>query len=185
MTQRAWFKPYADLVAKLRVPCGFILVIAFAWLSHPTAKSLALGLPVSLAGIALRSWATGHLEKNKRLVRSGPYAFVRNPLYLGTCLVAAGFVIAGRRWILAVLFAAVFSLVYLPVIELEEQHLRDLFPEFPDYASKVPTIFPTIHPLPHSEQFRWSLYRSNREYEALAAFFAGTALLVAKVLLLS
>lgn len=175
------FKRYADFVAKLRVPCGFVLVVTFAWLSRPSATSLALGLPVSIAGLALRAWATGHLEKNMRLTRSGPYSFLRNPLYVGTLLVAAGFVVASRRWILAALFAAVFLLVYLPVIELEEQHLRSLFPEFREYAARVPALFPALHPERHAARFQPELYRRNREYEALLGFLAGVAFLIAKM----
>ena len=77
-------KPYADAVAKLRVPGGFLMVAAFLWLSAPTWTSLAWGLPVSALGLALRAWAAGHLEKNRSLAESGPYAYVRNPLYIGT-----------------------------------------------------------------------------------------------------
>ena len=177
-----WFKPYADFVAKLRVPCGFVLVLTFAWLSHPAATSLALGLPISLAGLALRAWAAGHLEKNQQLTISGPYRFVRNPLYLGTSMVAVGLVVASQRWVLAAIFAAVFLLVYLPVIELEEQHLRDLFPEFRDYASRVPALLPTWPQTPSPRPFRWSLYRHNREYEAAFGLLAGTAFLLGKLL---
>jgi protein-S-isoprenylcysteine O-methyltransferase Ste14 len=115
---------------------------------------------------------------------SGPYAYVRNPLYLGTTLVAAGLVIASRRWLLAVLFAAVFILIYLPVIELEEQHLRHLFPDFEAYAQRVPALLPT-RPASHSDRnFRWALYVRNREYQALLGWLSGMALLVAKVLVL-
>ena len=121
-------KPYADAVAKLRVPCGFVLVAAFLWLSAPTLGSLAAGLPVSLLGLALRAWAAGHLQKDSVLTDSGPYAWVRNPLYLGTLTAAAGFVIASRRWELGASVAAVFIFIYLPVVELEEQHLVALFP---------------------------------------------------------
>ena len=127
-------KRYADFVARLRVPCGFALVAAFAWFSHPAARPLAIGLPVSLIGLALRAWAAGHLAKNQALATSGPYAYTRNPLYLGTLLVAAGLVIASRSVGLGLLFAVVFVLIYLPVIQLEEQHLRSLFPEFADYG---------------------------------------------------
>src|SRR5690349_1208925 len=123
-------KPYADAVARLRVFSGFVLVAAFAWFSQPDVRSLALGLPISAFGLLLRAWAAGHLEKNIRLAESGPYAYVRNPLYLGTLLVAAGLAIASRCWLLAALFAAAFVLIYLPVIELEEQHLRELFGNF-------------------------------------------------------
>jgi protein-S-isoprenylcysteine O-methyltransferase Ste14 len=179
-----WFpKPYADLVARLRVPFGFVLVVAFAWFAHPTPRSIGTGLPISLAGLALRAWAAGHLEKNKDLAQSGPYAYVRNPLYIGTLLVAAGLVIAGRQWGLAVLFGAVFLLVYLPAIQLEEQHLRNLFPGFAGYARRVPALWPTLNPLPAVQPFRSSLYIYNREYQALLGFAAGVALLCLKAFL--
>ena len=172
-------KPYADRVAKLRVFFGFVLVATFIWLSAPTARSLAIGLPVAILGLALRAWAAGHLEKNLDLARSGPYAHVRNPLYLGTAAVAAGFVIASRRWELGIVFGAVFLLVYLPVVELEEQHLRSLFPAYADYASRVPKLLPRLG-AGGAKQFQWSLYRRNREYEALAGFLAGVAILCFK-----
>ncbi len=176
------FKEYADVVARLRVFCGFLLVIAFAWLSHPTAQSLATGLPVSLLGLLLRAWATGHLEKNIRLAQSGPYAYVRNPLYLGTALAAAGLVIACRRWSLAAIFAAVFVLVYLPAITLEEQHLRSLFPEFAGYAARVPKLLPAWPLNPDRSRFRPDLYLRNREFQAALGFLAGVAFLAGKVL---
>jgi protein-S-isoprenylcysteine O-methyltransferase Ste14 len=180
---RSAFKRYADFVARLRVPCGFVLVAAFAWFSQPTASSIASGLPISVLGLLLRAWATGHLEKNLRLTQSGPYAYVRNPLYLGTLLVAAGLVVASRRPALAILFAAVFLGVYLPVIELEEQHLRNLFPGFAEYARRVPALWPTFHPLQTPEHFRWAMYVHNREYQALLGFTAGIGFLIAKILL--
>ena len=94
---RYWFpKPYADLVARFRVPCGFMLVAVFVWLARPTSVSLITGLPISVLGLLLRGWAAGHLAKNERLAMTGPYAYVRNPLYLGTLLVAAGLVISAR-----------------------------------------------------------------------------------------
>jgi len=170
-------KSYADRVAKLRVPFGFVLVAAFLWLSEPTWTSLATGLPVSIAGLFVRGWAAGHLEKNLALTETGPYAHVRNPLYLGTLAVAAGLVIASRRWELGVVFAAVFLLIYLPVVELEEQHLRTLFPAYEDYARRVQKLVPSVGRSPATKHFQWALYRRNREYEALAGFIAGVAVL--------
>ena len=179
--RRHWFpKPYADVVARLRVPGGFLLVAAFLWLSDPTALSLFYGLPVSLLGLWLRGWAAGHLAKNERLTTSGPYTWVRNPLYLGTLLAAAGLVLASRRISLAVLFAAVFLLVYLPVIELEEQYLRQLFVAFDDYAERVPMLLPRVRRRPDGTRFQWRLYLHNREYQALAGFLAGAAVLIWK-----
>jgi protein-S-isoprenylcysteine O-methyltransferase Ste14 len=96
--RRYWFpKKYADIVMKLRVPSSFLLVGAFAWLATPTLGSLGLGVPVSMVGLAVRAWAAGHLAKNQRLAQSGPYAYVRNPLYAGTLLVAGGLVVAAQR----------------------------------------------------------------------------------------
>ncbi len=176
-------KPYADAVAKLRVFIGFLLAAAFLWLSAPSWMSLAAGIPVSIAGLAIRAWAAGHLEKNLALTGSGPYAFVRNPLYVGTLAVAAGLVIASRRWVLGALFAAAFILIYLPVVQLEEQHLRKLFPDYSDYAHAVPKLVPRFSRGTESpKHFSWSLYRRNREYEALAGFIAGVAVLVWKAL---
>jgi protein-S-isoprenylcysteine O-methyltransferase Ste14 len=174
-------KPYADLVARLRVTSGFILVAAFAWFSRPDVKSLALGLPVSVLGLLLRGWATGHVQKNIKLAESGPYAYVRNPLYLGTLLVAAGFAIASRQWWLAILFGAVFLLIYLPAIELEEQHLRKLFPSFAAYAERVPALWPTLRPVHRGEHFRWDLYVRNREYQALIGFVVGALYLIVRL----
>ncbi len=175
-------KPYADAVAKLRVPCGFVLVAAFLWLSAPTLTSLAAGLPVASLGLALRAWAAGHLQKDSTLIDSGPYAWVRNPLYLGTLTAAAGFAIAARRWELALLFAAVFLLIYLPVVGLEEQHLERLFPAYSVYTQRVPQLLPRPPREKSSKHFRWSLYRYNREYQAGLGFLAAVALLLWKTL---
>jgi len=141
--RRHWFpKPYADAVAKLRVPAGFVMVAAFAWFSHPDLASLAMGLPLSGAGLALRAWAAGHLAKDQRLAVSGPYSFTRNPLYLGTLVTALGLAAAARSAGLGLLFAALFVLVYLPAIELEEQHLTAILPGYRAFAERVPVLVP-------------------------------------------
>jgi len=179
--RRYWFpKPYADFVARLRVSGGFVLVAAFAFLSRPNSVSLAIGLPIAILGILLRAWAAGHLAKNQTMARSGPYAMVRNPLYVGTLIVAGGLVIAAREWVLGLLFAAVFLLVYLPVIELEEQHLRKLFPEYADYAREVPMLLPRPSKDWGPDTFSLRLYMRNQEYQALLGFLAGAAFLIWK-----
>lgn len=182
--RRYWFpKPYADRVARLRVPSGFVLVAAFAYFSHPTAGSLAAGVLISLAGLVLRGWAAGHLAKNQELAVSGPYRFVRNPLYLGTLTVACGLAVAARNWGLAGLFAAVFLLIYLPVIELEEQHLRKIFPEYAAYAERVPALLPGFSPgyEKRLNRFRIGLYLKNQEYQATAGWIAGVLFLLWKL----
>lgn len=171
-------KPYADLVARLRVPFGFLIGIAFAQLARPDGTSLAIGLPVSAIGLLLRGWAAGHLRKNQALAQSGPYAWLRNPLYLGTLIVAAGLVIAARRWELAMLTAAVSLLIYFPVIALEEQHLRKLFPAFAEYERRVKMLVPRLPRVKAAEHFAWPVYWRNQEYKAAAGFLIGAAYLI-------
>src|ERR1700678_3129917 len=176
-------KPYADAVARLRVPSGFLIVLVFALFSKPTAQSLEMGLPVSIAGLALRAWAAGCLAKDRRLATGGPYAHTRNPLYVGTLLVAAGLTIAaGNPW-LGALFAAVFLFVYLPVIQLEEQHLRRLFPEYAAFAGRVPALWPRLRAAREAgaQPFRWAVYLKNREYQAAMGFAAGAGYLLWKL----
>ena len=180
--QSHWFpKPYADFVAKLRVPFGFVLLVAFAWLSRPTPSSIWHGFEIAIFGLLLRGWATGHLAKNKELATGGPYAFIRNPLYVGTVIVAAGMVVAGRSLVLAAIFALVLLFVYLPVIELEEQHLRQIFPEYAAYAAKVNRLIPVSRwrGVPR-RRFSWALYSKNEEYKALVGFLLAFVWLAGK-----
>ncbi|HEX4164424.1 MAG TPA: isoprenylcysteine carboxylmethyltransferase family protein [Bryobacteraceae bacterium] len=168
-------KPYADFVQRLRVAGGFALLLALAFLAHPSLRSLALGLPVSVIGLLLRGWAAGHLAKDRELATSGPYSFLRNPLYVGTATVAFGIVLAARNLWLTILFAAVFLLVYLPAIELEEQHLREIFGDYASYAEQVHRFLPlrrhTLRPHP----FSWALYRKNEEWKAFLGWLAAAA----------
>jgi protein-S-isoprenylcysteine O-methyltransferase Ste14 len=173
---RYWFaKPYADFVQRLRVASGFLLLITFAWFCRPSAASLIAGLPICLAGLSIRAWAAGHLAKNQELAMSGPYSFVRNPLYAGTLLIAAGIVIACRSAVLGVIAAVVFLFVYLPVIELEEQHLRSIFPSYASYAAQVCRLLPLSSINTGNRRFSWKLYRRNQEWKAALGF--GAALL--------
>ena len=163
-------KSYADFAQRLRVPAGFVLLITFAWLSRPSLLSMQIGLPIAMLGLLLRGWAAGHLAKNQQLATTGPFAYVRNPLYLGTLITALGLVIAARQLWLALLFATVFLLVYLPAIELEEQHLRQIFPEYAAYAARVRRFLPVSKWPGQQSAFSWKLYRRNEEYKALGGF---------------
>ncbi|MCS7023210.1 MAG: isoprenylcysteine carboxylmethyltransferase family protein [Bryobacteraceae bacterium] len=177
-------KPYADVVQRFRVPGGFLLLAAFVWLAQPTSKTILAGLPLCGAGLFIRAWAAGHLRKNEQLTRSGPYAYVRNPLYVGSLLLAGGMVVAANSTWMALVFLATFVLVYLPVIQLEEQHLRSLFPEYAEYARQVPSLIPrlgTRNSPSHRASFCWRLYRRNKEWRALLGFLFGLAWLLWKL----
>ena len=176
-------KPYADFVQRLRVACGFVLLLTFAVFAHPDSRALAIGLPVSLIGLVIRTWAAGHLEKNRQLATGGPYAYIRNPLYVGTLLTALGIVIASRSVLLAIVFVVAFLLIYLPVIELEEQHLRKLFPNYGDYAAQVHRLLPLSKSSAPASPFSWAVYRRNQEHKAALGYLAALLWLVFRTLI--
>ena len=142
--------------------------------------SLRIGIPISASGIALRAWAAGHLAKNQRLATSGPYSFTRNPLYLGTLIAAIGLAAAARSPGLALLFALLFVLVYLPAIELEEQHLAAILPGYAAFAARVPLLIPRWPAQFGQDRFSGALYLRNREYQALLGWLFGIAWLIVK-----
>jgi protein-S-isoprenylcysteine O-methyltransferase Ste14 len=174
-------KPYADSVMRMRVPSGFLLGICFGFLAQPTPESILYGPLVAFPGLGLRAWAAGHLKKNQDLADGGPYAWTRNPLYLGTLLVALGLAIAARSWIVFGVTVAVFALVYLPVIEQEEQHLLKIFPRYREYADRVPLLWPKPPASPGTGEFDPRVYLKNEEWKALAAYMIGMAYLLWKM----
>jgi len=176
-------KPYADLVQRLRVPIGILVVAGFGWFAHPSTRSLLAGLPLAVAGLALRAWAAGHLAKNLALTTSGPYAWVRNPLYLGTLLAVAGCLVAAAQFTLTVATLAAFALIYTPVVEQEEGHLRTLFPEYEDYALRVPQFIPRPPHERSDRHFSFAIYQRNKEYKALLGFLWAYAFLILKAVL--
>lgn len=172
-------------IQRWRVPLGFVCATAFIILSRPTPLALLLGACVSLPGLALRAWAAGHIRKNAELATSGPYAYTRNPLYLGSFLVGLGFTIASGRWLLALLFALLFLGIYLPVMRVEASTLAGLFgSSYEDYRSSVPLFFPRVTPYGGREvsavRFDASLYMRYREYRAALGLIVGWGLLLIK-----
>src|SRR5438477_2853994 len=133
---------WARIARRIRVPLGFALAAFFLWIARPTWNSILLGTLVAVPGILLRALASGHVKKNEELTTSGPYAHTRNPLYLGSLIMAAGFTIAARSlWVLFVTLI-LFVAIYLPVIRSEESFLRAKFSAFDDYALHVPRLLP-------------------------------------------
>jgi len=183
--RRLFPKSYSIRVQRLRVPSGFLLAAVFLFLAHPTWISLLLGLPFSAAGLALRSWAAGHLRKDESLVSSGPYGWTRNPLYLGTFLIALGCAIASAQWTVVVAVFVLFFLIYLPVMEQEEEYLTRLFPGYGEYASRVPLLVPKPPATPSPVTYQAELWRRNKEWKAWYGFLAVEVLLLAWVLISS
>lgn len=178
--------PYSTIASRARVPGGFAIAAIYLLFAEPTAARLLAGALVSLVGLAIRAASAGHVRKNRRLAVGGPYAYTRNPLYLGSAIAAIGFAIAGGRWWFYLLFAFFFAAVYLPVIRSEQAHLTNLFgEEYIAYARTVPLLLPRWRPwrapgVP-PERFDLKLYCHNREYEALAAFLVIVVALWAKM----
>jgi protein-S-isoprenylcysteine O-methyltransferase Ste14 len=168
---------------RIRVPLGFAFAVVYIWLAHPTRLSIIIGTLIVMPGLLLRAVASGHVQKNRELTTSGPYAYTRNPLYLGSLILAVGFAIAARNWWIAALMAAMFFLIYLPVILAEERFLRETFPDYDDYARRVPRLWLRLTPSKSGQgAFSADLYWKHREYNAAAGSLLVIGLLVLKVL---
>jgi protein-S-isoprenylcysteine O-methyltransferase Ste14 len=176
---------YAAWAARWRVPMGFLLGVAYLVFSQPALKLILAGGAIGILGLAIRAYAAGCLNKNRTLATGGPYSRTRNPLYLGSMIMGAGFAIAGGVWYLGVALLALFILVYWPVMRREEAFLRGEFGEtYSKYAEVVPFFFPAVRSAGlGGEPFRWTQYRKNREYQAAVGFCGGILFLVAKMLL--
>jgi protein-S-isoprenylcysteine O-methyltransferase Ste14 len=167
---------WSQIARRIRVPLGFVFAGVYIWLAKPTTRSIVIGTGISVAGLFIRTLASAHVQKNEVLTISGPYAYTRHPLYLGSMVLVCGFLLAARSWGIALLAIGLFLAIYLPVIRSEEAFLRARFPEFPEYARQVPRLFPRLRPPQQSSSgFSWQLYRKHREYNAVL----GTALMVA------
>jgi protein-S-isoprenylcysteine O-methyltransferase Ste14 len=151
-----------------RVRVGYPVGIAAFCFARPQWKWLLCGAGIAICGLVLRGYAAGHLRKGKELAVSGPYGFTRNPLYLGSVLLAAGFSVASHSWISTLLLAAYLAVFYPVVIRKEQEELKLLYGvAFVDYASRVPAFWPRLSPaVVSTERFSWPLYKKNREYEA-------------------
>jgi protein-S-isoprenylcysteine O-methyltransferase Ste14 len=158
---------------------GYPVGVAAFWFARPQMKWLLYGVGIAIFGLLLRGYAAGHLRKHQRLATSGPYAFTRNPLYLGSVLLAAGFSLASHSWTSTLLLAAYLAIFYPVVIRREQGELKTLYGSaFVEYASQVPAFWPRFSPAKAStEQFSWPLYRQNREYEAAIGLAVALAIL--------
>lgn len=168
-----------------RVPLGFLCGALFIWFARPSKLTLGLGGSVALIGLAFRAWSAGHIRKNSALATSGPYAYTRNPLYLGSFLLGLGFTIASGQPLLAIPFVALFLGIYFPVMRVEAADLEKLFGEdYLDYAHRVPLFFP--HPIAYRDEktrgakFDASLYLRYREYRAALGLLIAWGLLALK-----
>ncbi|HVA72818.1 MAG TPA: isoprenylcysteine carboxylmethyltransferase family protein [Candidatus Limnocylindrales bacterium] len=169
-----------------RVRIGYPVALGYLVLAEPSARSLIVGAFVGVAGLAIRAWAAGYLRKHEVLATHGPYAFTRNPLYFGSAILAAGFIVAGDSLWAGVIVAAYLALFYPAVMKREEGELRGLYGDnFARYAARVPLFLPRIWPRKQAEEsvarFSPQIYRRNREYQAAIGFLAGLALLWAKM----
>jgi protein-S-isoprenylcysteine O-methyltransferase Ste14 len=184
-----WITIWQRVARRIRVPLGFLTAALYLfelWRHAPHPAAVAWSLVLVLPGLWLRGFAAGYVKKNRELTMTGPYAHTRNPLYLGSMLIAAGFAVALLSWPVALLLACGFAVIYVPVIASEERFLRATFPEFDAYCRRVPRLIPRLTPANHSGTesaagaFSLSLYLRHREYNAAI----GAALLYLSLLFL-
>jgi protein-S-isoprenylcysteine O-methyltransferase Ste14 len=178
------------IARRIRVPLGFLFAVLYLWLARPALWSILCGAGVAAIGLGIRALASGYVRKNENLATTGPYAYTRNPLYLGSIVIAAGFALAARSWIILAVLFLMFIAIYLPVIRGEEAFLRERFPEFAEYERRVPRLLPRIGAFFAAGErtqgaFSRGLYLQHREYNALVGALAILVLLTVKLVWLS
>src|SRR5579863_8048574 len=162
---------------------GFVCAALYLWLAKPVVASLIGGAVFVVAGLIIRALASGHVQKNEQLTTTGPYAYTRNPLYLGSLILAVGFAILARNWWIGAALVLIFLAIYLPVIRGEESFLGEHFPEFAEYARQVPRLLPRLTSFENGRgAFSWDLYWKHREYNAALGAVAMLVVLTAKLL---
>jgi protein-S-isoprenylcysteine O-methyltransferase Ste14 len=168
--------------SRLRVPFGYLLGILVLVLAHPSPPSLAAGGALALAGEAIRLWASGHIDKTRALATGGPYAHTRNPLYLGSLVIAIGVAVAAARAWAALAVLAYLAAFYPSAMREEGAFLRARFREgYAAWAEAVPLFLPRPRPAgPRATYFEWERVRRNREWRTALALPALAALLWAR-----
>jgi hypothetical protein len=175
----------------IRLRIVWLAMPAFYLLARPEPTWLEAGLVVALTGTGLRAWASGTIRKNVVLAVSGPYAFTRNPLYLGSFLVGLGLTIGAGLWYLVAIYVVGFAGLYGWKMKLEERLLAERFGEpFREYAAEVPLFLPRVRPYrqpgggPAARDggFRLQQYLRHREYNVLLGIGLGFLALVLKLL---
>lgn len=167
---------------RIRIPLGFIFAAVFIICAKPHMMSLAIGAGIAIIGLAIRAWASGHIRKAKTLAVTGPYAYTRNPLYLGSFILGVGFSVASGVWWLILVFMALFIGIYLPVMRVEADDIRRIFgPDFDEYERNVPVFVPRLTAWKKSDaRFDFGLYLQYREYRAALGAAAAIGILAAK-----
>ena len=173
---------WSAIARRVRVPLGFGFAILYLWLAKPDLKSVLAGAGLVIPGLVTRALASGYLQKNEQLATGGPYAYTRNPLYVGSLILSVGFALAARSWWIVAGIVLLFFVIYVPVIRAEEAFLRTRFPQFAEYAREVPSLLPRVSRFgKRSGSFSWDLYWKHREYNATLGSAAIMAALLAKL----
>ena len=167
-----------SIVQRMRVPLGFVFGALFLWFAprFATPQKLAIGGVIALLGVLIRAWSTGHIVKNQKLTTTGPYAHTRNPLYLGSFLLALGFAFAAH-WLAMLLVIAFWVAVYGPTITRERDYLRSVYgADYAEYEANVPAFLPRLTPwsgpagAERSGGFSFPLYLRHNEWQAGVGF---------------
>jgi len=171
------FKPRFAVI----YPFGFF-VMFFCSLDE---ASIRAGIGFIIAGVLIRLWSNGYAIKNDKLTTSGPYAFVRNPLYLGTFLIAIGFVIVLKsdpallERVAGGIFLLALSFMYYQTINAEQGMLLTKFNgAYSDYCKQVPAMIPCLVPYSKGEKWPFSLQRLFNSKEHKAVFWIYILLVV-------
>lgn len=186
-----WIVRWRRWAAHHRVHAGMMFTLLYVAISIPETRGLLLGAILVVLGEGIRVWASAYLEREVRLARSGPYALIRHPLYLGSLFIGIGLAIAVEHpllWLGG--FLLLYVAFYWPAIHVEELRLQSNFgAEYQEYRAEVPGLIPRLtspptwpDDAPH-RPFSWVRVRDNRELRTVAAMAGLLGVQAVKLLL--
>src|SRR4030042_1186331 len=174
--RRSWLRK----VRRIPLFIGAFLLVIFA---KPEFPGILIGMILIFFGEGIRIWAAGHLQKNEVLTVTGPYAYVKNPLYIGSIFITTGFcIMADNIYLLAAAFF-MFCFHYIPYKKkVEGDRLKRIFGnQYEDYDEKVPEYLPRWTPYPHEKvSWQFKCFIENSEEGILLIIIAGILLILSR-----
>ncbi len=178
---------FKEKIVRYRVSVGIFVLLLVLIFAEPTFKSILWGGVIGFAGVLIRAWASGHLNKNNKLTVSGPYRFSRNPLYLGNIIMGIGLMVNANSYISAIFLSLYFLLFYPFLIIREKKYLKNKFKDYENFE-KVPLLIP--NPFRYAkrtketaQKFSFTRYFTNREYNAFLGLLTIILLFVLRIYL--
>ena len=156
---------------KLRLWLVYPVFIVYPFVARMTDVSYYSGLVLMALGLLVRFWASGYISKSRTLATSGPYAYTRNPLYLGNFILGLGVSVVSNNIWLILYYTLSFTILYIGTIKEEQKVLQEKFgQQYHDYVALVPMFLPSFGSYKKSAKGNFNIVQSFKNGEFIRIF---------------